>query len=133
MRRLRLEPLLFLVVLSACAGAAESESAEAAIGGDAALTGEAVGAQGGHSGQGSAAGASSASGLNDDEVRRILIEESIAAYDGPCPCPDSIDAAGRRCGARSAYSRNGGAAPLCSPEDVTDDIVLEWRAEHPGN
>lgn len=46
------------------------------------------------------------------------IRQSIAAYSGNCPCPYSVDRAGRRCGARSAYSRPGGAAPLCYPADV---------------
>lgn len=46
------------------------------------------------------------------------IRQSIAAYPGSCPCPYSTDRAGRRCGARSAYSRPGGARPLCYPSDV---------------
>ncbi len=46
------------------------------------------------------------------------IRQSIAAYPGSCPCPYSTDRAGRRCGARSAYSRPGGRAPLCYPADV---------------
>ncbi|GEM_PF-1671457 len=33
---------------------------------------------------------------------------SSQAYTGNCPTPDSLDAAGRRCGARSAASRTGG-------------------------
>lgn len=36
-------------------------------------------------------------------------------YDGNCECPADIDAAGNRCGARSAYSRSGGATPYCAP------------------
>jgi hypothetical protein len=53
----------------------------------------------------------------DGEVQRA-IRQSIAAYSGSCPCPYSVDRAGRRCGGRSAYSRPGGAAPLCYPADV---------------
>lgn len=33
---------------------------------------------------------------------------SPRVYTGNCPTPDSLDAAGRRCGARSAASRSGG-------------------------
>jgi hypothetical protein len=33
---------------------------------------------------------------------------STRSYTGNCPTPDSLDAAGRRCGARSAASRSGG-------------------------
>jgi hypothetical protein len=34
-------------------------------------------------------------------------------YSGNCPCPYSIAADGSTCGARSAYSRSGGASPRC--------------------
>ena len=30
-----------------------------------------------------------------------------------CLCPNDRDSAGRRCGARSAYSRSGGCSPSC--------------------
>ena len=46
------------------------------------------------------------------------IRQSIAAYSGSCPCPYSVDRGGRRCGGRSAYSKPGGAAPLCYASDV---------------
>lgn len=55
-------------------------------------------------------------GAQTDVQRQI--RQSIAAYPGSCPCPYSTDRAGRRCGARSAYSRPGGRAPLCYPADV---------------
>ncbi len=58
-----------------------------------------------------------ATAQSDSEVQRA-IRQSIAAYSGSCPCPYSTDRAGRRCGARSAYSRPGGAAPLCYASDV---------------
>lgn len=37
------------------------------------------------------------------------------AYTGNCLYPDDLDAAGRRCGARSAYSRPGGYEPTYQP------------------
>ncbi len=58
-----------------------------------------------------------ASGGSDAATQRA-IRQSIAAYSGSCPCPYSVDRAGRRCGARSAYSKPGGAAPLCYASDV---------------
>lgn len=61
------------------------------------------------------------------EVRAYLVRESIRAYSGNCPCPESTDRAGRRCGRRSAYSRPGGAAPLCYPSDVSDAAVRRAR------
>jgi endonuclease YncB( thermonuclease family) len=30
-----------------------------------------------------------------------------------CICPGDLDAAGRRCGGRSAFARKGGASPMC--------------------
>jgi len=67
---------------------------------------------------------------SDAQIRKILIDESIAAYDGSCPCPYSTARNGSRCGKRSAYSRPGGAAPLCYPKDVSDEMVQEYRSAH---
>ena len=61
--------------------------------------------------------------LSDDEIRQMLIDASIAAYSGNCPCPYSRNRAGNRCGGNSAYSRPGGASPLCYPRDITDEQV----------
>lgn len=65
--------------------------------------------------------------MSDAQVRQALVRESIASYSGSCPCPYSTDRAGRRCGGRSAYSRPGGAAPLCNPSDVTAAQVAAYR------
>jgi hypothetical protein len=63
----------------------------------------------------------------DDEIRKTIIAASIASYRGNCPCPYNVDRAGRQCGARSAYSRPGGASPLCYPSDVSQKMVDEYR------
>lgn len=63
----------------------------------------------------------------DAEVRDYLIRRSIRSYSGNCPCPYNVDRAGRRCGGRSAYSRPGGAAPLCYPSDVSAAAVRRAR------
>ena len=68
------------------------------------------------------------SGRSDAEIRRILVRQSIARYSGSCPCPYNTDRAGRRCGRRSAYSKPGGASPLCYPGDVSDRAVEGYRA-----
>ena len=65
--------------------------------------------------------------LSDGQVRAKIIEASLSTYAGNCPCPHSINAAGRRCGDSSAWSKRGGAAPLCYPDDVTDEQVRAWR------
>ena len=41
---------------------------------------------------------------------------SQMGYAGNCPCPNSTDSAGNRCGARSAYSR--GSRLACTADDV---------------
>jgi hypothetical protein len=73
-----------------------------------------------------------AEAMTDDAVRRILIQESIDQYSGNCPCPENRASNGSRCGKRSAWSRAGGAAPLCYPSDVTDADVAAYRAKHAG-
>lgn len=55
-----------------------------------------------------------------DNVKKAMIEESIAQYRGACPCPYFTTKNGSSCGRRSAYSRAGGASVLCYPSDITD-------------
>ena len=63
----------------------------------------------------------------DAEIRQAIIKESIGNYRGSCPCPYNMDRAGRRCGARSAYSRPGGASPICYEKDVTQKMLDDYR------
>ncbi|HYP86540.1 MAG TPA: hypothetical protein VEQ59_00265 [Polyangiaceae bacterium] len=72
----------------------------------------------------------SPSKLSDAQIRQILIDESIAAYSGNCPCPYNRASNGSRCGRRSAYSRAGGAEVLCYPKDVSTEMVSTYREEH---
>jgi hypothetical protein len=72
--------------------------------------------------------------LPDAQVREAIIKESIAAYKAtrhPCACPFDLMRNGRQCGNVSAYSRPGGASPLCYPKDVSDAKVRDWRSRHP--
>jgi len=64
---------------------------------------------------------------SDAQIRQRIIRESIAAYPGACPCPYSVMRNGRSCGGRSAYSRPGGYAPICYPNDVSAAQVAEYR------
>lgn len=68
--------------------------------------------------------------FSDDEVAKILIQQSIAEYPGPCACPYNTMKNGRSCGGRSAYSRKGGYAPLCYREDVSEVQIKQWRVNH---
>jgi len=70
---------------------------------------------------------------SDDEVQQAIIQQSVTAYNAtghPCACPYQTDRAGHSCGRRSAYSRPGGAAPLCYPQDVTPGMIADWRRSH---
>ena len=71
--------------------------------------------------------------LTDVQVRDAIIKGSVAAYlatGHPCACPYNLARNGSSCGGRSAYSRPGGASPLCYPQDVSDGMVAAWRREH---
>jgi hypothetical protein len=68
---------------------------------------------------------------SDAEIRQILIQQSLAGYPGPCPCPYNTMRNGHACGGRSAYSKPGGYEPLCYEKDVTDAMVAQYRAGHP--
>ena len=65
--------------------------------------------------------------LSDAEIKKILIGRSIRSYSGTCPCPYNQARNGSRCGKRSAYSKPGGAEPLCYESDVTDKMVERYR------
>lgn len=64
---------------------------------------------------------------SDAQVRQRLIKESIASYPGSCPCPYNTDRGGRRCGGRSAWSRDGGYSPLCFDSDISKQMVERNR------
>lgn len=68
--------------------------------------------------------------ITEAEITQILIEQSVSSYlnsVGNCPCPYNRDRAGRSCGKRSAWSRAGGYAPLCYPDDVTSDMIQRYN------
>jgi hypothetical protein len=68
--------------------------------------------------------------ISDSEARKAIIQESLASYPGPCPCPYNTMRNGRACGGRSAYSRPGGYSPVCYDTDVTDAMIRQYRASH---
>lgn len=59
-------------------------------------------------------------------AKRKMITQSISSYSGNCACPYNSAANGSSCGKRSAYSKPGGAAPLCYETDITDAQAAEW-------
>lgn len=69
-----------------------------------------------------------ASSPNRLQIVQAIIRESMQGYSGNCPCPENRDRAGRRCGARSAWSRAGGARPICYASDVTEAMIERFLA-----
>lgn len=67
-------------------------------------------------------------GFSEAAITKLLIERDLALYSGNCPCPYNRDRAGRSCGRRSAYSRPGGASPLCYARDITAGMIADYRA-----
>jgi hypothetical protein len=68
--------------------------------------------------------------LSAAAIAAMIVQASRAQYHAggrPCACPDDTMRNGRACGARSAYSRPGGAAPLCYPQDVTAAMIESYR------
>lgn len=61
-----------------------------------------------------------------ESAKKEMIRISISSYRGPCPCPYNVMRNGRSCGKRSAYSRPGGASPLCYPGDIADVDALRF-------
>lgn len=68
--------------------------------------------------------------LSDAQVKQKVIEESIAAYPGPCACPFNQARNGSSCGKRSAWSKPGGYDPVCYASEVTPQMIKDWREEH---
>lgn len=69
----------------------------------------------------------SAQRASDDAIKRQIIEESIRSYRGSCPCPYNTMRNGAQCGGRSAYSKPGGASPICYPEQVTPAMLADYK------
>jgi hypothetical protein len=68
--------------------------------------------------------------LTASAVAAIIVQASRAQYHAggrPCACPDDTMRNGQACGGRSAYSRPGGASPLCYPSDVTAAMIETYR------
>ncbi|MDU8500557.1 hypothetical protein RYB01_15400 [Pseudomonas syringae] len=65
--------------------------------------------------------------VTDASIVKAIIQESIDSYSGNCPCPYNSARNGSRCGKRSAYSREGGEEPICYKEDVTKEMISDYR------
>jgi hypothetical protein len=61
-----------------------------------------------------------AAAQRDEDIRRMIVEDSIARFSGFCPCPYSYDR-GQQCADKSAYSRRIDPWLKCYTRDV------HWR------
>ena len=58
----------------------------------------------------------------EEKIQKIIYD-SISSYSGKCACPYQMKANNTRCGKNSAYSKPGGAEPICYPSDVTSEVI----------
>lgn len=61
--------------------------------------------------------------LSTTEIKQTMIDQSIRSYSGNCPCPFNRASNGSRCGKRSAWSRPGGASPICYESDISNQML----------
>ena len=66
----------------------------------------------------------------DDQIRQRIIDDSVASYPGVCACPFNSARNGSSCGRRSAWSKQGGYAPVCYKKEISKQQVEEWRKDH---
>ncbi len=72
--------------------------------------------------------AAPASAQSDDDIRRLVIQDSLARFQGYCPCPYSYDR-GQQCADKSAYSQRA-IHPndlYCYPHDVPYWEIVNYR------
>ncbi|MCG8154784.1 hypothetical protein JMY81_03380 [Brenneria goodwinii] len=67
--------------------------------------------------------------ISDEQVKELIIQESISSYPGRCPCPCNVARNGSQCGKRSAWSRAGGYAPICYKSEISTQMMAEWRQQ----
>ena len=72
--------------------------------------------------------AAPASAQSDDDIRRLVIQDSLARFQGYCPCPYSYDR-GQQCADKSAYSQRATHPHdlYCYPHDVPYWEIVNYR------
>lgn len=68
--------------------------------------------------------------LSDDQVKQRIIDDSIASYPGTCACPFNTARNGSSCGRRSAWSKAGGASPICYKKEILKAMIKEWHQQN---
>jgi hypothetical protein len=64
----------------------------------------------------------------DEDIRNLVVQDSLARFQGYCPCPYSYDR-GQQCADKSVYSQPSGPPTglYCYPRDVPYWEVVEYR------
>lgn len=65
-----------------------------------------------------------------EDLDTKIMDNSILAYPGRCPCPYSENADGYECGVEAAYYKPGGFRIYCYPEDVRGQLHIFYRKTH---
>ncbi|TQN53780.1 hypothetical protein FLW98_21265 [Raoultella planticola] len=68
--------------------------------------------------------------LSDDQVKQRIIDDSNASYPGTCACPFNTARNGSSCGRRSAWSKAGGASPICYKKEISKAMIKEWHQQN---
>lgn len=68
--------------------------------------------------------------LTDDQVKQRIIDDSIASYPGTCACPFNTARNGSSCGRRIAWSKAGGASPICYKKEISKAMIKEWHQQN---
>jgi len=78
-----------------------------------------------------AAAPASAQRWHDDDIRKMMIEDSLARFgSADCPCPYSYAWNGAQCADKSLYSRRVAVSELwCYPADISPHMVFEYRRQ----
>lgn len=71
----------------------------------------------------------SAEQLTNDEMREIMVEETLNTYT-ECPCPYSPDGIGGICGTHSLYYEPGRNQIYCYYSDISNREIYFYRLTH---
>jgi hypothetical protein len=72
--------------------------------------------------------ATAAFAQSDQDIRSLVVQDSLARFQGYCPCPYSYDR-GQQCADKSVYSQPSGRPfdLYCYPHDVPFWEVVQYR------
>jgi hypothetical protein len=78
------------------------------------------------------ASTASAQRVADDEIRQMIIRDSLAGFSTrDCPCPYSYAWNGQQCADKSLYNQRTGRRDIfCYPADVSWRDIEEYRRMH---